>query len=63
MLRKDNNIYLIGTAGIANPKRDVGMGNGDDTYTLLMRSTAISQGMIQMFSNFLTFSSMMLGPR
>ena len=31
-------------------------------HPLLWRSAAISQEMIQMFSNFLTFSKMMLGP-
>ena len=32
-------------------------------HPLLRRSAAISQGMIQMFSNFLIFSKVMLGPR
>ena len=36
---------------------------GGGIHPTLRRSAAISQGMIQMFSNFLTFSRMMLGPR
>ena len=35
---------------------------GGGIHPTLRRSAAISQGMIQMFSNFLTFSKMMLGP-
>ena len=38
-------------------------GGGGGIHPTLRRSAAISQGMIQMFSNFLTFSRMMLGPR
>ena len=43
-----------------NPKR---CGGGGGIHPTLRRLAAISQGMIQMFSNFLTFSRMMLGPR
>ena len=38
-------------------------GGEEVIHPLLRRSAAISQGIIQMFSNFLTFSGMMLGPR
>ena len=52
---------LLTTSGIEylNPKRC----RGGVIHLLLRRSAAISQGMIQMFSNFLTFSKMMLGPK
>ena len=39
------------------------LSGGGGIHPTLRRLAAISQGMIQMFSNFLTFSRMMLGPR
>ena len=42
---------------IVNPKRC----RGGVIHPTVRRLSAISQGMIQMFSNFLTFSKMMLG--